>query len=282
MDIEFSHVYFRYPVPGDDWAIRDINLRVQKGERIALIGPAASGKTTIAQLLDALILPTRGDILFNSKSVLDLAHNKKLVQLRRSIGILFQFPEHQFSQENAYEELVFGLRRLFSLDDNTMEEMAKTLLNSLGMDLDRIRQISPFSLSSGEKRKLAIASAIIHSPELLVLDEPMAGLDIPGQSELLNILDGLDETTMVIATHNLEDFLGIVTRVVGIYSGTKIIDTDTDGLFSQLDIMEHHGITPPLVLQVQSWLKDAGIAINKTYTSMEELINYIKELLGQK
>ncbi len=280
MDIEFSHVYFRYPIPGDSWAIKDISLRLQAGERIALVGPAASGKTTMAKLLDALILPTMGDILFNSESVLDLARNKSLVQLRRSIGILFQFPEHQFSQENAYEELVFGLRRLFSLDEKTMENMAGSLLDRLGMDLGRIRHISPFRLSSGEKRKLAIASAIIHSPELIILDEPMAGLDMQGQQELIDMLGNLHGTTMVIATHNLEDFLGISTRVIGIHSGTKVLDTDMEGLMAHLDVMERNGMPVPLVLKVQSWLRESGVHISRTYKTMQGLIDHVKGLFG--
>lgn len=277
MLIESRDVSYLYEIPGDEWAVRDISLTISQGEKIAVAGPAGSGKTTFVQMLDALMLPTKGDILFDGVSVRRLSKAKQLATIRRRIGLLFQFPEHQFFQEAAYDELAFAMRNFLKPDEAFIEQRARTILSSFQLDLDRLRNVSPFNLSSGEKRKLALASALMLSPEVLILDEPTAGMDALGRRELLRLINAFENTTVIIVTHNLEDFLSIVDRIIGISEGRKVIDIPRDTILDHIDRMESSGITPPLVLKVQNWLRREGVRLDTVHYEMESLI----EALGK-
>jgi len=280
MKIELIDVWFRYDTLANDWALKDINLKLSEGEKVVIVGPAGSGKTTLIQLLDALILPTKGDILFDGISVGALSKKKKLSTIRRRTGLLFQFPEHQFFQESAYEEICFGVKNFFDLDNDKIESMVKDLLASFGMDIDMIKRVSPFNLSSGEKRKLALASVIIMSPEFLILDEPTAGLDAPGRHELIKIISSLKDTSVIVVTHNLDDFLGIADRVIGLSKGCKVLDVQKEETINFLQTMEDNDIMPPLVIQIQRWLLDKGIHLDQSYWEMEDLVTRLKQELG--
>lgn len=279
MKIELIDLWFRYDLSVNDWALKDINLKLSQGEKIAIVGPAGSGKTTLIQLLDTLVLPTKGDILFDGISVGTLSKKKQLATIRRRIGLLFQFPEHQFFQESAYEEITFGIKNFFDLDEDTVESMAKDLLASFNMDIEMIKRVSPFNLSSGEKRKLALASAIILSPEFIILDEPTAGLDASGRQELLKIISSLKDTTIIVATHNLDDFLCIIDRLIGLSKGRKVLDIQKKDTMNFLQDMKNNNITPPLVLQIQRWLLDKDINLDHLYWEMEDLISYLRQKL---
>ncbi|HOE72132.1 MAG TPA: ATP-binding cassette domain-containing protein [Deltaproteobacteria bacterium] len=276
MKIECADVFYRYDVPGDGWALRDISFSLEQGEKVAVIGHAGSGKTTLIQLLDALILPEKGDIRYDGQSLLALSKTKKLFSIRRRIGVLFQFPEQQFFHETAYEELTFALRNFFDLSAEEIERRARDAAERFQLDVDMLAQISPFHLSSGEKRKLALASAIISSPEVLIFDEPTAGMDASGRKELIRIISGLQDVTMVLVTHNLEDFLGIVDRCIVLSEGRMAADIGRGRLVDRLGDLEAMGVVPPLVLSVQDWLAKAGIRTGETLFDMKQLVGHLK------
>ncbi|HHO74868.1 MAG TPA: ATP-binding cassette domain-containing protein [Deltaproteobacteria bacterium] len=276
MKIECSAISYQYDLPGDETVIKDLSLCVNQGEKIAVIGPAGSGKTTLIQLLDALILPTKGDIFYDGISVHDLSRSKNLPSIRRRIGVLFQFPEHQFFHERAYDELSFAVKNFFPAETQEIDSRARILMERFHLDTDKLKEISPFNLSSGEKRKLALASALMTSPEVLILDEPTAGMDASGRNELIKIISSLSGTTVIVVTHNPEDFLMIADRVVGISGGSKVVDVPRDNLLDHLDEMEDSGIVPPLVLSVQRWLIDAGCKIDSIFGDMEELCRHLR------
>ncbi len=278
MEIVCCDVWYRYPTPQAPWTLNGIDLELRQGEKVALIGPAGSGKTTLIQLLDALSLPTEGSVLFDGQEVQTLARRKELASIRRRIGVLFQFPEHQFFEETAYDELVFSLRNFYRPTEAEIEAAALRLLEPMGLELERLRQVSPFSLSTGEKRKLALASALMTGPEVLILDEPTAGMDGVGRGELLRVLGALEDTSVVLVTHNLEDFLEIVDRVVCLASGRVVFDLPRDQLVAQLEAIETGGIELPLVLRVQAWLAQAGQRLEPPVYSMSALI----DVLGQR
>jgi energy-coupling factor transport system ATP-binding protein len=279
MNLECIDVSYLYEIPGDEWALRDISFSIGQGEKIAVIGPAGSGKTTLIQLLDALILPTKGDIRYDGESVRALSKARKLTSIRRRIGVLFQFPEHQFFHETAYEELTFSLRNFFDLDEPEIEKRSREIMERFGMDIGVLRKISPFRLSSGEKRKLALASALLSAPELLILDEPTAGMDASGRCELIKIISSLHDTTVILVTHNLEDFLPIVDRCIGISHARLVADIRREHLMDQLGSLRSSGIASPLVLSVQSWLRVEGVTACREVYEMKELIECLKSKL---
>ena len=269
-------VSYRYEVAADEWALVDIDLKIGQGEKVIIAGPAGSGKTTLLQLLDALILPTKGDILYDGISVRTLARKKGLPMVRRRMGVLFQFPEDQFFQETAYDELVFAMRNFYRPSEGEVGQRAYQVTAGFGLELERLKNTSPFSLSSGEKRKLALASALMIGPEILMLDEPTAGLDASGRRELTSMISSLADTTVIIVTHNQEDFLSLSDRFIGITSGRKVIDARKEELLDKIEAMDASGIDAPLVLLVQHWLKRSGLTLDHTFYEMEELLGFLR------
>ncbi len=276
MKIECCNVSYRYDVPGAGWALSDVDFSLDQGEKVAVIGPAGSGKTTLIQLIDALILPVQGDIRYDGQSVLSLSKAGRLSSIRRRIGVLFQFPEHQFFHETAYDELTFTLRNFFDLDEGEIERRAREVVGRFQLDVDVLRQISPFYLSSGEKRKLALASALLSSPEVLILDEPTAGMDASGRRELIRLITGLKDVTIILVTHNLEDFLEIVDRCIILSEARLAADIRKDHLIRSLDAFQSAGIVPPLVLRVQDWLAKEGVNLPRTVFDMDQLIGLLR------
>lgn len=276
MKIECCNVSYRYDVPGAGWALSDVDFSLDQGEKVAVIGPAGSGKTTLIQLIDALILPVQGDIRYDGQSVLSLSKAGRLSSIRRRIGVLFQFPEHQFFHETAYDELTFTLRNFFDLDEGEIERRAREVVGRFQLDVDVLRQISPFYLSSGEKRKLALASALLSSPEVLILDEPTAGMDASGRRELIRLIAGLKDVTIILVTHNLEDFLDIVDRCIILSEARLAADIRKDHLIRSLDVFQSAGIVPPLVLRVQDWLAKEGVNLPRTVFDMDQLIGLLR------
>ena len=277
MRIEARQVSYRYELPGDEWAVRDVSLVIEQGEKIAITGAAGSGKTTLIEMLDALILPSKGDILFDGVGVRRLAKAKRLTDVRRRIGVLFQFPEHQFFQDTAYDELAFAMRNFLGPDEERIAARATEILTKFHMDVDRLRHISPFNLSSGEKRKLALASALMPAPEVLILDEPTAGMDAMARRELLRLIESLEGTTVIIVTHNLEDFLPIVDRIIGLAAGEKVLDMPRPLVPQDIERMISCGVKPPLVLEVQAWMRREGVRLDRVYNEMEGLIAELKK-----
>jgi energy-coupling factor transport system ATP-binding protein len=281
MEVRCTRVSFQYEIPGEDWAVRELDLAINQGEKILIAGPAGSGKTTLLQLLDALIMPVEGDILYDGVSIRTIAKNKGLTLLRRRIGMLFQFPEEQFFQEKAYDELAFAMRNFLKPGENEIRKRAYEVSRGFGLDLEGLEKTSPFHLSSGEKRKLALASTLMLSPEILLLDEPTAGLDAASRRELIRIIDSLKDTTVLMVTHNQEDFLGIVDRIIGISDGRLVLDLNKDLLLEYIGTFEDLGILPPLVLQVQHWLAQEGIVFDRIMYDMEDMIAVLKDKISK-
>ncbi|MGB4000571.1 MAG: ATP-binding cassette domain-containing protein [Desulfomonilia bacterium] len=276
MKIECCNVSYRYDVPGAGWALSDVDFSLDQGEKVAVIGPAGSGKTTLIQLIDALILPVQGDIRYDGQSVLSLSKAGRLSSIRRRIGVLFQFPEHQFFHETAYDELTFTLQNFFDLNEGEIERRAREVVGRFQLDVDVLRQISPFYLSWGEKRKLDLASALLSSPEVLILDEPTAGMDASGRRELIRLIAGLKDVTIILVTHNLEDFLDIVDRCIILSEARLAADIRKDHLIRSLDVFQSAGIVPPLVLRVQDWLAKEGVNLPRTVFDMDQLIGLLR------
>jgi energy-coupling factor transport system ATP-binding protein len=257
-----------------------LDLRIAQGEKMTIAGPAGSGKTTLLQLIDALMPPSGGDILYDGVSIHELARRKQLPSVRRRIGVLFQFPEEQFFQETAYDELVFSLRNFFGPEEDIIEQKASAITRGFNLDLDRLRTSSPFSLSSGEKGKLALASALMMDPEILMLDEPTAGLDASGRRELIRIISELKDTTVVIVTHN-QEISSDHDRIVAM-PRRKVFEGTRADLIEGIDLMERFHIKAPLVIQVQRWLRSDGIELDRISWEMEDLVSMLDRTLKHR
>ncbi len=275
MVIECVDVSYRHDTSMETWSIQSVSLRIEPGERLVIAGPAGSGKTTLLQILDALVLPERGDVLYDGVSVHDLSRRKLLHTVRRRCGVLFQFPEDQFFHERAYDELTFALKNFFRLDARLLEHRARLVTSALGLDLDRLMAGSPFAMSTGERRRLALASALMIDPEILMLDEPTSGLDASGRRELVRILDSLEETAVVVVTHNLEDFLPIARRVLCMDQGRIVFTGAKEEFLGRTDLCDLHPGVFPLVVKVQQWLAAHGVKLERAFWDMEDLVQYL-------
>lgn len=279
MVIECVDVSYRYQGSGP-WAIDSVTLEVRPGERMVITGPAGSGKTTLLQLMDALVLPVRGDVLFDGRSVRDLAARRELHAVRRRAGVLFQFPEDQFFHQSAYEELTFSLRNFFGSDEKEIHQRAASAASYLGLDTGRLKEVSPFSLSTGQKRRLALASALVMEPEILMLDEPTAGLDPAGRKDVARVISSLGETAVVVVTHNLEDFLGVAERVVCMDAGRVVFDASVEDLLARPDIARGYPFEIPLVVKAQQWLRAGGLELDGPSWDMDGLVRRLRLLAG--
>lgn len=169
------------------------------------------------------------------------------------------------------------MRNFFDLKEDEIDRRSREIMQRFRMDADLLKEVSPFNLSSGEKRKLALASALLSRPEILILDEPTAGMDALGRRELIELISALHDTTVVLVTHNLEDFLGVIHRCIVVSGGRVAADLRRQDLTEKMDSLQASGVVMPLLLSVQRWLKNEGIETGEMF-EMEQLIGYLKEI----
>lgn len=266
MGILFSKVAFAYYRPRKKQFIRyileDINLNIQdKDEMVALVGHTGSGKSTLVQMMNALLLPTAGEVaLFGSK----ITPTVKLKPIRQKVGLVFQFPEYQIFEENVKKEIMFGPKN-FGMPN--LEQTALEAAKVMGITdlLDR----SPFTLSGGQLRKVAIASILATNPDVLILDEPTVGLDPLAKSELLDFLKKLHDDhhkTIIIITHDMEVVSKYVQRVIVLKQGKIIYDGDKTALFAKDDLMSLYNLNYPNTVSILRVLEERfhkGLDVNK-------------------
>ncbi|MCX8128101.1 MAG: ATP-binding cassette domain-containing protein [Synergistetes bacterium] len=217
MAIEVKNVSFHYAIgtPFEKKALYDISFSLEYGENLGILGPTGSGKSTLIQLLNGILLPTDGKVIIDG---LDTRDKKNGPKIRELVGVVFQFPENQFFEDTVYDEIAFGARNL----KLSKEEIHKRVLEAIRiLDLpEDILSKSPFDLSGGEKRKVAIASILVRKPKYLVLDEPFAGMDYPGTKALLKLFKSLHrKCSLIIVTHTLDDLLSLVDKVLFLEEG---------------------------------------------------------------
>jgi len=211
-----SHI-FNQGTPVEKAALSDVNLKIEEGECVLIGGCTGSGKSTLLQIMASLLEPTSGYVLYDGE-------RKKGYEVRRKLGVAFQYPEDQFFAETVYEEVSFAVRNFYPGEDPT--PFVKRALEFVGLDYEEYKDRSPFFLSGGEKRRVAIASVIVHDPEVLLLDEPFVGLDLEGRHDLVEIIKRGKEKgkTIVVVSHNLEVIFSIVDRVIFLEKGRVVFD----------------------------------------------------------
>ncbi len=261
-------------------ALSDVSFSVDEGEYIGLVGHTGSGKSTLAAHLNGLMKPTGGGIYYNGVDIASEGYNMK--ELRGHVGLVFQYPEHQLFEEDVFTDVCFGPKNL-GLSRTEVEMRAYEALKAVGIDDDQF-YVSPFDLSGGEKRRVAIAGVLAMKPEVLILDEPCAGLDPAGRDEILSVADELHDSlgiTIILVSHSMDDLARHVKRILVMNDGKLVMDGATREVFSQRDELESMGLAVPEVTAVLADLKRAGLPVRGDLITVEEAAKEILRVFGR-
>jgi len=282
MQIEVKNLSFTYGAGAafEKRAIENINFTINKGEFVGLIGQTGSGKSTLIQHLNALLIPTSGNVYLNGNDV--HADKTKLKKVRQSVGLVFQYPEHQLFEETVYKDVAFGPENL-GLDKNEIDARVRDALRIVGLSEDEYER-SPFELSGGQKRRAAIAGVLAMRPEVLVLDEPTAGLDPRGRNEIfeqIKIMRDELKVTIILVSHSMEDVAKLASRILVMKEGKIIFDGGVAETFKQIEMLEQTGLAAPQVSYLIRELNNRGFGLpDDIYTvdaAFEAVIKKIRD-----
>lgn len=250
-------------------ALKNINLVIEDGEFIGLIGHTGSGKSTLVQHLNGLMRPTSGAIYYNGEDIHDKDYEKK--KLRSKVGLVFQYPEHQLFEIDVFKDVCFGPKNL-GLSQKEAELRAYAALKQVGLGDEYFYQ-SPFDLSGGQKRRVAIAGVLAMKPEILILDEPTAGLDPKGRDEILDQIAKLKEETgitVILVSHSMEDVAKYVERIIVMNRGSVLYDDEPRQVFQHYKELEQVGLAAPQVTYIMQALARQGMEVDTAVTTIKE------------
>lgn len=262
-------------------ALKDISLTIPDGQFIGLIGHTGSGKSTLVQHLNGLLAPTSGNIYYNGADIHDNDFNKK--ELRSKVGLVFQYPEHQLFEIDVFTDVCFGPKNL-GLSKKDAELRAYAALKQVGLEDEYFYQ-SPFDLSGGQKRRVAIAGVLAMKPDVLILDEPTAGLDPKGRDEILDQVAKLREETgitVILVSHSMEDVAKYVDRIIVMNKGKVMFDQEPREVFRHYKELESVGLAAPQVTYIMQALKKKGLPVDTDITTIGEAKASILKALGRQ
>ncbi|MDO5392692.1 MAG: energy-coupling factor transporter ATPase [Eubacteriales bacterium] len=271
MSIELKNVCYTYS-PGTAYemhALKDVNLTISDNQFIGMIGHTGSGKSTLIQLFNGLMKPTSGEVLYNGENI--WSENYNLKKLRSEVGLVFQYPEHQLFEVDVLSDVCFGPKNQ-GLTREEAEVQAKIALGQVGIP-EELYKKSPFELSGGQKKRVAIAGVLAMNPKILILDEPTAGLDPQGRDEILNQIAELHEKrgiTIVLVSHSMEDIARYVERIIVMNHGEVTFDDTPKKVFSHYKELEKIGLGAPQITYIMHELKNRGLDVDTTATTVEE------------
>lgn len=277
MSIIMDHVSHIY---GEDTAmaviaLKDVNLVIPDGQFIGLIGHTGSGKSTLVQHLNGLMKATSGNIYFNGEDIDSDDFDKKM--LRSKVGLVFQYPEHQLFETDVFSDVCFGPKNL-GLSEKEVQLRSYEALKLVGLEDEYIYQ-SPFDLSGGQKRRVAIAGVLAMKPDVLILDEPTAGLDPKGRDEILDQIAKLKEETgitVILVSHSMDDVAKYVDRIIVMNKGSVMYDDEPREVFRHYMELEQIGLAAPQVTYIMKDLQDHGIGVSDDVTTIDEAKEEIK------
>lgn len=276
MSIALEHVNYVYS-PGTAYekhALKDVSLEITQGQFVGIIGHTGSGKSTLIQHLNGLIKATSGKILYDGQNIYDEGFDMK--KLRSQVGLVFQYPEYQLFEADVLSDVCFGPKNQ-GLPPEECEKCAKEALDLVGFPEKYYRQ-SPFELSGGQKRRVAIAGILAMHPKVLVLDEPTAGLDPKGRDEILDQIEHLHRETgmtVILVSHSMEDIAKYVERIIVMNRGEKMLDGTPKEVFSHYKELEKVGLAAPQVTYVMHDLKERGFPVSTDATTIGEAADEI-------
>ena len=264
-------------------ALKGVNLTIEDGEFLGIMGQTGSGKSTLVQHFNGLLKPTTGTVTVNGLEVT----GKNLKELRRQVGVVFQYPEYQLFEETVYKDIAFGLRKL-GYDSETADNKIKKAIQAVGLP-ESILDKSPFELSGGQKRRVAIAGVLVMEPQVLVLDEPAAGLDPSGRDEILGRMKELHENlgiTVILVSHRMEDIARYTKRAIVMADGEIALDGKVRDVFARTEKLEALGLSLPQVSVLGRRLEAAFPGFNGKFLTVEEakdeILRYLKNEPGVK
>lgn len=283
MSIILDHVSYIYEegTAMEFAALKDISLTIPDGQFIGLIGHTGSGKSTLVQHLNGLLAPTSGNIYYNGADIHDNDFNKK--ELRSKVGLVFQYPEHQLFEIDVFTDVCFGPKNL-GLSKKDAELRAYAALKQVGLEDEYFYQ-SPFDLSGGQKRRVAIAGVLAMKPDVLILDEPTAGLDPKGRDEILDQVAKLREETgitVILVSHSMEDVAKYVDRIIVMNKGKVMFDQEPREVFRHYKELESVGLAAPQVTYIMQALKEKGLPVDTDITTIGEAKASILKALGRQ
>ena len=276
MSIKLEHINYVYS-EGTAYrkqALKDVSLEIPHGQFVGVIGHTGSGKSTLIQHLNGLMKATDGAFYFNGENVYAEGYNMK--ELRSQVGLVFQYPEHQLFEIDVLTDVCFGLKNQ-GLSKEECEKRAKEALEAVGFPEKYYKQ-SPFDLSGGQKRRVAIAGVLAMRPKVLVLDEPTAGLDPQGRDEILDQIAKLhreSDMTVILVSHSMEDIAKYVDRIVVMNKGSKMFDGTPKEVFAHYKELETVGLAAPQVTYIMHALKEKGFQVDETATTIDEAVEEI-------
>ena len=281
MDINFKNVSFIYgeKTPFEKLALDNIDLTIKKGEFVGIIGHTGSGKSTLIQHFNGILKPTSGDVFIGDMNTKD----KELAKsgLRYKIGLVFQYPEYQLFEETIEKDIAFGPRNM-GLSEEEVTERVKEAMEIVGLDYETKKDKSPFEISGGQKRRVAIAGILAMKPDILILDEPTAGLDPKGRDELFFQIKNLYEKnniTIVLISHSMEDVAKLVNRIIIMKDGHIHLDKKTKEAFSDVDDLKKVGLNVPQITELMDVLRKNGHNFSKNILTVDEAFSEIKREL---
>lgn len=275
------HVYDKGS-PFETMALNKVDLKIEKGDFVGLIGHTGSGKSTLIQHLNGLLKPSSGSIDINGFSITE--KGVKLNEIRKKVGLVFQYPEYQLFEETIAKDIAYGPTNL-GLDEEEIELRVKSSMQLVGLDYDLLKDKSPFELSGGQKRRVAIAGVLAMKPEVLILDEPTAGLDPKGRDEILAQIKKLheqDKLTVILVSHSMEDVAKLVSKIYVMDKGKLALSGAPSEVFENADYLESIGLDIPQVTKLINRLNVAGFKLDPNIYTVDMAKKELLDLLRSK
>lgn len=264
-----THVY-NPKSPFETKALENINIEIGSGEFIGLIGHTGSGKSTLIQHLNGLLRPTEGKVIINGLDITD--KSIKMSDVRKRVGLVFQYPEYQLFEETVYKDIAFGPGNL-TLSEEEIEHRVKESMEFVNLNYDELKERSPFELSGGQKRRVAIAGILAMKPEILILDEPTAGLDPRGRDEILQQINDLHKNkkiTVILVSHSMEDIARYVDRIIVMHQSKVVLTGTPKEIFKEHGMLEDIGLGVPQVTELKIKLQEKDIYLKNDILTVEE------------
>lgn len=273
-----THTYMQGG-PFEATAIFDVDLEIQDGEFLGLIGHTGSGKSTLIQHLNGLLKPTQGTVIVNETRI--EKDSKNLRTVRQQVGLVFQYPEHQLFEETVEKDIAFGPKNL-GLPQEEINNRVREAIGLVGLPFDEIKERSPFELSGGQRRRVAIAGVLAMKPKILILDEPTAGLDPRGRDEIFNEIQDLHRAmkfTIVLVSHSMEDVARLVDRIIVMNKGQVALTGTPKEVFARAEELKQMGLDVPQITNLMAALRERGMDVPTDIYTIEQAKDVLRKVL---